>query len=347
MNTYELKQLRLYRQHLTAPADRITVVRDLCGIQAQFSSNVPHALKIRCGEVITKDHYGDGLVKNWTIRGTIHAFAEEDLPLFKHGRERYHNTDWAGCTTSGRRWALTPERQTFWSEFILQKIAAGIGEREELKALCMEAGMTTAERDCMFEAWGGGMRDLCERGFLNYAVQEKKVFVLSTPFEPMDTPDAEREMLRRYFAHYAPATLRDAAYYFGWSQAKVKEIMRTLPMQSITVDGVEQYYIGEIPGDLPEIPGCILLAGFDPLMLGYRKEDSIFLPPEYLRGIFNLAGIVMPPVLLHGRVAGRWRRKGKKLIIEQFEALSAADRNLVEEEAVRLSEPYAIEWRTV
>ena len=53
-------------------------------------------------------------------------------------------------------------------------------------------------------------------------------------------------------------------------------------------------------GRTPEraLPDCLLLAGFDPLMLGYEKKQSVFLPPEYLRGIFSLSGIVMPPVLL-------------------------------------------------
>ena len=50
MTAEEIRLLRLANQHLTAPADKLTVVRDLCGIQAQFLSNAIHAMRIRCAE---------------------------------------------------------------------------------------------------------------------------------------------------------------------------------------------------------------------------------------------------------------------------------------------------------
>jgi hypothetical protein len=31
-----------------------------------------------------EDTVKNGLVKNWTVRGTVHVFNEEDLPLFIH-----------------------------------------------------------------------------------------------------------------------------------------------------------------------------------------------------------------------------------------------------------------------
>ena len=89
---------------------------------------------------------------------------------------------------------------------------------------------------------------------------------------------------------------------------------------------------------MPEqaIPDCLLLAGFDPLVLGYEKKQSIFLPQEYLRGIFSLSGIVMPPVLLHGSVAGRWKHSGKRLLITQFRPFSQEERGFAEAAAAQL-----------
>ena len=84
------------------------------------------------------------------------------------------------------------------------------------------------------------------------------------------------------------------------------------------------------------VPDDLLLAGFDPLMLGYEKKQSVFLPPEYLRGIFSLSGIVMPPVLLHGVVAGRWKRSGKRLLVTQFRPFSQEERGFVETAAAQL-----------
>ena len=91
---------------------------------------------------------------------------------------------------------------------------------------------------------------------------------------------------------------------------------------------------GRAPGQ--SLPDCLLLAGFDPLMLGYEKKQSIFLPQEYLRGIFSLSGIVMPPVLLHGSAAGRWKRSGKRLFVTQFRPFSREERGFVETAAAQL-----------
>ncbi|MBR7185114.1 MAG: AlkZ family DNA glycosylase [Clostridia bacterium] len=317
MTVEEICAIRLCRQHLTAPADRLTVVRDLCGLQAQFTVNVRHALAIRCGEPLD-GHFGAGLVKNWTLRGTVHAFAACDLPLFKHGSARYRSRDWSDYRPySSGETRLSAEQHCRWADFILAQVEAGNGEREALKAACAAHGMTRDEMDCIFDAWGGGMRELCERGFLNYAVEEKKVFVCCPPFVPMETPDAEREMMRRYLAHYAPATLRDMAYFFGWPQAKCRAILGELPHQSETVDGRQYFWSDALP-DAPAVSRCLFLAGFDPLMLGYRKEDNPFLPPEHLRGIFNLAGIVMPAILFDGRVIGRWKYKQGRLTATCF-----------------------------
>lgn len=325
-----VKQIRLYRQHLTDKTDKLTVVHDLNGIQAQFMVNAFHALKIRCDEKLTEENFGKDLVKNWSVRGTVHVFAKDDLPLFKFGKKRYRNTDWKGyCDYNKQEWWMTPVRQRYWADFIVKCVADGICEREALKENCIKNGMTSKEHDTMFDQWGGGIRELCENGFLNYKVQEKKAFEICPFFEPLEEEYAELEMARRYFEHYAPATIKDTAYYFHWTQTKVKEIMKKLPIEKITVDGRDYFFLDRLAGDYPDIPDCIFLAGFDQLMLGYKKEESIFLPGEHLRGIFNLAGIVMPAILLHGRVVGRWRKKNKKMTLTMFETVAEKEKKLI------------------
>ena len=326
MTIHDIRAIRLYRQHLTDRSDKLTVVRDLCGLQAQFMANARHALAIRADEQITDENFGVGLVKNWSIRGTVHVFAESDLPLFRHGGEHYRSNDWSThYRYSSAEPILTYEQYGRWAEFIVGRVAAGVSEREALKAACTAHGMTQDELDCFFDPWGGGMRALCERGFLHYGVQEKKAFAICPHYTPMKTPDAEREMMRRYLAHYAPATLRDMAYFFGWTQAKCKAILGELPHESAVVDGCTYVWSGSLPADCT-VPRVIFLAGFDPLMLGYRKEDSLYLPPEHLRGIFNLAGIVMPAILFEGRVIGRWKRQNGRMTLSLFEPLSEAAR---------------------
>ena len=50
MNIEELKICQLTNQHLLDPSDKLTVIRDLCGAQAQFFSNAIHSLRIRCND---------------------------------------------------------------------------------------------------------------------------------------------------------------------------------------------------------------------------------------------------------------------------------------------------------
>ncbi len=339
MNAYELKQIQLYRQHLTAPADKITVLKDLCGVQAQFMANALHSLKIRCTDYNTAT-LAQGLAKNWTIRGTVHVFAEEDLPLFIHcnnGKE-YRLNDWHGHSFWNQhdRWALTPERQKYFSDLILNAVEKSPCTRDELKDICRSFGMTDNEEKSMFDSWGGGIRELCERGFLNYIVQEEKVFCKSPDFIPMPEAEAKPEICKRYLTHMAPATIHDICYYFKCSQKQARHWLSQLPVKSITVNNSEYFYLGDIENDYPEIPKCIFLAGFDQLLLAYEKQKSIYLPQEHLRNIFNLSGIVMPAVLFNGVICGRWKKTKGKLEIFAFDNISASDKMIISNSAEEL-----------
>ena len=86
MTLEEIKLRRLAGQHLADKSDAATVLHDLCGIQAQMMSYAEHSLGIRCidapGDI-------DGFsAKSWTLRGTMHIFALDDLPLFLHDGRR-------------------------------------------------------------------------------------------------------------------------------------------------------------------------------------------------------------------------------------------------------------------
>lgn len=272
MDIEEIRLRRLAGQHLIATADTLSVVRDLCGVQAQFMSNALHALRIRSSEP-----EGDGLVKNWTIRGTVHVFAESDLPLFIRAGD-YRKNEWSDPNWWNSRpdWALGPERQRYLSDVVLAALAEGPRTREELRELCRAEGMTQAEEGSMFHPWGGGLRQLCERGFMHYAASERKEFHLSPVFEPIPEDEAKLELAKRYFTHYGPATVKDAAYFFGTTQTEVKKWLRSLPAEAVECGGRTYYYIGSECNSGADIPGCIFLAGFDQLMLGYEKKRASF-----------------------------------------------------------------------
>ena len=317
MTLDELKLHRLEGQHLLSPSDTQTVVKDLCGVQAQFLSYALHGLSIRCGEVRT-----DRLVKSWTNRGTMHLFAEEDLPLFLHeGRSHFLRP----VDTLESDAYIGAERKGCFAKLILEAVGNGVDEREALKALCQQAGMTDSEEQSLFDPWGGIIRALCENGSLCHKVQEKKAYILCPPFQPMKEEPARLELARRFFAHFGPATIKDCAYFFGTNQKTVKSWLAQLPVEETAVEGKTFFHIGgETPSE--EMPGVLFLTGFDQLMLGYEKTESLFLPREHLREIFTLAGIVRAPVLLDGTVAGWWTLKNRVLKVRLF---TPADQNRI------------------
>ena len=184
----------------------------------------------------------------------------------------------------------------------------------------------------MFDPWGGTIRALCEAGRLCHKVQVKKAYQLCPAFEPMAEEPACLELARRYFTHFGPATIKDAAYFFGTTQTKVKSWLKQLPVTETTLDGKAYFYIdNSLPaGNLPD---CLFLAGFDQLILGYEKTESLFLPKEHMRDIFNLAGIVRPAILVNGMVVGWWNLKNRKLKITLF---SSVNQKLISDTATAL-----------
>lgn len=324
MTLEEIKLRRLAGQHLLAPADTQTVVKDLCGVQAQFLSHALHGLSIRCDKVCT-----DGLIKSWTNRGTMHLFSVDDLPLFLH-EGRTHFLRPVDALESDAY--ISAGRKAYFADLIVDAVSQGIDERESLKAVCEKAGMTESESQSLFDPWGGTIRALCEAGRICHKVQEKKAYQLCPAFEPTAEESARIELARRYFAHFGPATIKDAAYFFGTTQTKVKSWLKQLPVTETTLDGKSYFYIynGLHAGNLPD---CLFLAGFDQLMLGYEKTESLFLSKEHMRDIFNLAGIVRPTILVNGTVVGWWNLKNRKLKITLF---SPADQKLISDAASRL-----------
>ena len=226
METAELKYSRLIAQHLIVPTDAHVCIRDLCGVQAQFLSNAFHALRIRSTNIDQCDT--NGFIKSWTLRGTMHLFDEQDLSLMLH-KGRTHAL--RPCDTFNADEWISAERKQFFAELIRNSVCAGINEREALKRICFESGMLQTEAQSVFNSWGGLLRALCEAGKLSHAVSEKKAFLSCPPFEPMEKEAAELELARRYFTHYAPATIRDAAYFFGCSQSEVKRWLAQLPVK--------------------------------------------------------------------------------------------------------------------
>lgn len=341
MTLDDLKLLRLQGQHLLSPTSPLTAAADLCGLQAQFLSAALHALRIRSGSTCT-----DGMVRSWTLRGTMHIFPEADLPLYIHRQgtpEDVCDTPWYRFTCRQGEPPVAPDRARFFARLVMQEIAAGRDTREDLRQCCRDAGMTPEEEARVFHSWGGVIAELAQLGILCLRVCEDRRYQRCPSFVPIEEGEAEVELARRYLTHYGPVTLRDAAYFFHAPQSRVKQWLKHLPVETLVLQG-QTYFCLPTPAPARDMPDCLLLSGFDQLMLGYRKEDNPFLPQEHLRGIFSLAGMVFPAILLDGRVAGKWKQKDGRLSLTLFEPVDEAGRKHILSAAEALWPLRRVDW---
>ena len=294
---------------MTQRASNAEIAADLCGAQAQILRNALFTLQSRTG---SSDF--SGLLKTWTLRGTLHLIPESDLPLYVHQQgaaEDVCDTPWYGWMTKCGC-ALPPERERMFARLMVREIAAGNDTREGLRQACQAAGMKADEEKMVFHGWGGVIGELSLLGVICAQVQEKKAYRLCAPFAPMDA---------------------------------VKAWLKQLDAREISVDGRMYYATKDAPEG--EIPHVRLLSGFDPMLLGYRKEDNPILPPEHLRGVFNLTGIVHPTVLAEGRIVARWREKDGKVELMPFENIGARTKKRIEREVEKWFEVKEIRWMEI
>lgn len=326
LSSDELRRWQLYGQHLTAKTTALEATSHLCGFQAQYPANARQAARLRA----KRPPDGTGLVKSWTLRGTLHIVPLEDLPLYCS-----QDDPMAGSYLRwlGEHRSPIPRRRWEWfSRTVLDGLSQGPRSREELRALCLQAGMTPEEEEILFDGWGGLVRVLCEGGLIYCDALLPKTYCLCPPLRPVSRDQAQLTLVQRYLSHYGPATLEDAAYFFRWPKKRLSLLLNQLEAQTLSLEGRTYYYPDRRPARLPKIPDCLFLAGFDPLLLGYEKKQSLYLPPACLRRVFNLTGIVFPTLLLHGQVAGVWKELPRAIRLTAFSPLSPEDR-----EAARLA----------
>ena len=335
MDLERVKLLRLQNQFLLEPASAERVVTGLIGLQAQYGANAQHALAIRSNGGYAADDY----VKTWSLRGTLHLHAVCDLPVVLY----------RGCETEFGQMAFTDEsldsgRAERFRQVVLKELADGPKSRDVLKQACLRAGMTEDEEAVFMHSWGGLFRGLSERGEIAYAAEGNRLFLRLEPFRRETKECALTEMMRRYLAHYGPATIRDIQTFFGMPQRSLKLYLERAAGDTVLI-GKNMYYLSKEQSEpaMP-CPETIFLAGFDPLMMGYCKTENPFLPRDTAKRVYTNTGIVFPTVLLDGAVTAIWRRAGTKIMLAPLRGLSAREREIIENKAVDKLACGAVKW---
>ena len=214
--------------------------------------------------------------------------------------------------------ALPQVKKKFY-QVILEALETGPMTREELKILYRAENIGVEEEKQVFNAWGGLLRYMVERGEI-YQEYGVKRFHRLRDFQPLPKKEAELEIARRYFSGFGPVSLADARYYFKENKSTVLDWMKRLDLKTIQVAGEERFYLGEL--EEAELPDCLLIAGFDQLLLGYEKKANSFFNPKYIRNIYTLTGIVKPVVFYKRRFVATWKRDKGTILLDIFEDIS-------------------------
>jgi hypothetical protein len=145
----------------------------------------------------------------------------------------------------------------------------------------------------------------------------------------MDRDKARAVLLRRYFKAFGPAAMDDCAYFTGWKKREILDIVEKhdVRLNSVLCENREYFFADNLP-DAGEIPGCLFLAGFDQLLMGYR-DRSRMMDEGHKRDVTTNTGIVHPTVLLDGRIQAKLKKNVAKLTVTPFCKISQKNRKRI------------------
>jgi Winged helix DNA-binding domain len=262
--------------------------RAVCGVQAQDLRSAGLALRSRVAGLTRPDVRGAGLIRTWTVRGTLHLIAPEDhgwlhalcAPRFLPRMER----------------ALERRGHLGTARGMLGDLLELVAEEPLERAVLLEELAARGHA----ELAGGAVNVLLPWVALQGLVvgTADGRWVRSQPPEPVDEDEALATMARRYLEGYGPAGDRDLA---AWSGLPLGRARRALELAG--------------PVDEPvaaEPAACALLAAFDTAMLGWASREPL-VAAEHARAVLPGGGMLKPVVLAGERVVGTWRGAGREL----------------------------------
>jgi hypothetical protein len=294
-----LGRYRLAAQRLTpsaVAADVTGAARAVAGVQAQDVRAAGLALSSRVPGLRRADVDGSGLVRTWTVRGTVHLVDPADLP-------------WLDAVLGPRN------RERFDAEMRKRgDYEAAVGMLDDLVAVLAERPLDRA----------GLLAELARRG--HPALGQRSINVLmpwaaarglvaglpdgryraAQPPPAVDADLALATLAGRYLAGYGPAAAEDLAWWSGLPLTTARRALAALG-HTETAGGLLALP-GTFDSTPPPAPAALLLAAFDTTMLGWRTREPLVAADDD-RHVQHGGGMLRPVVLAGGRAAGIWSLK--------------------------------------
>jgi hypothetical protein len=335
---------RLQSQHLTAPrlAKAADVVSALGAVQAQDYEGAKWSLGLRMDSAseaaIEQAIANHGIVRTWAMRGTLHFLAAGDV--------RWLNELLAPSIIAGNRRRYRQleldEADFVASSEVLQKILAGGNAltRPQIAEALEAEGISAQGQRAPYLLQRATFDGLICQGPLDG--REPTYVLLSEwipPYESIPRAEALARLAQRYFSGHGPNTLQDFAWWSGLAVSDARKGLEAIrpTLVRVQADGQELWAGHDWKPGEPE-PRAHLLPPFDAYLLGY-KDRTLILDPEHTKKVNAGGGMPKPTILLDGKVAGTWKRKvGKKMIqviVEPFRPLEEGELDALQQAALR------------
>jgi hypothetical protein len=311
---------RLARSFLVPRGDDLVdVVRALGGVQAQVQASAELQVAARV-DGITRDDVHRALwedrtlAKAWTIRGTLHIHAADELALWLALAEPTEAYDaWRG--PRGSLPALGADEVRKARKRIWAALDGHVLTREELAE-----AVGSPARERLLAGFGFFVDGLCHGPPRGQRITLARPDQWVAEWRAVTREEAIREAARRYVQAFAPVRPGAVQEWLG-TRAEFEEI----------------------PPEFPEPKRSVrLVPEYDAYVMGFRERDQLVSPPvralvqAHNRGRYEgPAGVRF--VLADGIAAGLWERKKQGRRIEVTVTLARrVARKALEQEAERI-----------
>lgn len=356
VHAWRVERQLLGRTRAATPED---VARALVGVQAQVVSSAALAIALRSRaergkapavDATTRALRERRIVRSWAMRGTLHVFAAEDVPVVAAalgGKDNWRRPAWL-------RWFGVTEPE-------MDRLIDTIGDvlddgRPRTRAeLAEEIGARLGPKagELLLGSWGSALKVASDRHYLCQSSEDGSGtrFVRASrwisTWREVDLDEALAVLVDRYLAAYGPATVKELLRWWGVAQLSVmRPVIAALgdALTEVEVDGTRAYVrtndLEAIDATRPTKSAVHLVGGFDPFIVGAGLRDQL-IPAAHLKRVSRTASWISPVVLVDGRAAGVWdsARAGDRLAItvDPFEAFDRATKAAVDRAAAAVA----------
>lgn len=264
------------------------------------------------------------IVRTWLMRGTLHLIASDDLgwmlgilgPIFAAGNKARHAQ--LGLDAATKSKGLAAIRRILSNEAPLTRYE--IVDRLRRYGIKLDPKTQAPIHLIAFAALNGV---LClgpdrENGKSTYVLIEDWI----GPQRVLSEKSALRELARRYFSAYGPASLDDLVAWSGVPVPRARSALNAAQpsLVEITIAGRSNF----LPkGGLRRLrpragcPSVRLLPAFDTYLLGYRSRE-LAVPASLQKRLHRGGGWLHPAVVVDGRAvaAWSWSKKGARVVAD-------------------------------